>query len=207
MDEVSTLHLQPSIRQVHPYRLSESTAVHLEPYSGTMCHSPQSYLVSSSGTTSCFQLFGEGCVGGGGGAAAPPSPSASDQMASSPAAVANVLTPSMAAEADSVQRCGAAADNIFQFPPPPPMSVAGKEAPLTSPWEAMVTTTSVLPQQQHSPMAISPSFSTLNTPRGSIASNRSQQSSHSPMGMMVDGATMGSGQQNVQQAYHLGRTF
>ena len=167
--------------------------MHLEPYNGHVFPSTQSYLASSSTPTSCFQLFG-----GDGGGAAPPSPSASvDHMVSSPAA--NVLTPSATAT-DAVARCGGGGI-IFQFPPPqPPMLAAGKD----SGWEAM--SSSSQHQQQHSPMAISPSLSTLNTPRGSITSTRSQHSSHSPMGMIVDSAHMVPGQQSAEQAYHLGKT-
>lgn len=167
--------------------------MHLEPYNGHVFPSTQSYLASSSTPTSCFQLFG-----GDGGGAAPPSPSASvDHMVSSPAA--NVLTPSATAT-DAVARCGGGGI-IFQFPPPqPPMLAAGKD----SGWEAM--SSSSQHQQQHSPMAISPSFSTLNTPRGSITSTRSQHSSHSPMGMIVDSASMVPGQHSAEQAYHLGKT-
>ena len=153
--------------------------MHLEPYGGSGV-----YMAGSSATTSCFQLFG--------GAAAPPSPSASDQMVSSPAA-SNLLTPS-----------AASGGNIFQFPPPPQQQPIGKEPGVA--WEAALSQPQ---QQQHSPMAISPSFSTLNTPRGSITSTRSHQShsSHSPMGMIVDGANMVTGgQQSAEQAYHLGKT-
>ena len=145
-------------------------------------YSGSGYMAGSSAATSCFQLFG--------GAAAPPSPSASDQMVSSPAA-SNLLTPS-----------AASGGNIFQFPPPPQQSI-GKEPGVA--WEAAMSQQ----QQQHSPMAISPSFSTLNTPRGSITSTRSHQShsSHSPMGMMVDGANIVTGGQQgtAEQAYHLGK--
>ena len=163
-----------------PHKFAESTAMHLEPYNGN-----HSYMAGSSATTSCLQLFGDS----GGGGAAPPSPSASDHMVSSPAA--NLLTPSASSGGGG---------NIFQFPPPqPPILVAGKDPG----WEGMTQT------QQHSPMAISPSFSTLNTPRGSITSTRSHHShsSHSPMGMIVDGANMvhGGQQSAAEQAYHLGK--
>ena len=183
------------------YNLAESTAMHLEPYNGHVCPSTQPYIATSSATTSCFQLF----VDGSGGGAAPPSPSASDHMVSSPPA--NVLTPSATA-ADAVARCGGGGGgNIFQFPPPlpqPPMLSAGKDpGAAAGGWEAM--SSSSQQQQQHSPMAISPSFSTLNTPRGSITSTRSQHSSHSPMGMIVDSTNMVAGQHSAEQAYQLGK--
>jgi hypothetical protein len=135
--------------------------------------SQNAYTSHVTSTSSTFHLFGNSCI-------VPPSPSCSEHM-SSPH---NLISPSATPHATDNGCRG----NFFQFPPA--TSSSTKDA-----WDATTTTsgTSNHHQQQHSPMAISPNLSTLNTPRGSIASIRSHpSSSHSPMAMLVDGSSSSS---------------
>ena len=68
---------------------------------------------------------------------------------------------------------------IFQFPPQQPL-IKQEDPTWTTLQEPGAGFSSIVPvsssSPQCSPMAISPSMSTLNTPRGSITSMRSQQS-------------------------------